>query len=205
MIYVLIGGPATGKGTRSEILAKALKIPHISTGELLRKVSETNEIVSRSLAKGELIPDEAVTEVLYDRIKEPDCVNGFILDGYPRTLIQARLLEVVLKRINQELTMVIELIVSEDIAFRRVLERRECDNCGKLYGVDFPPKVEGICDDCGGKLTKRSDDTRETLRNRIALYGKNSAPILAYYKEKKLLKTIDASSHPEKIVEEIHK
>ena len=203
MNYILTGGPATGKGTRSEILAKALGIAHISTGDILREVSKKDETMKDMLSKGILIPDETMTKLLKERLMQDDCKKGFILDGYPRTINQVYELEKILDEMGVKIDKVIDLTVPDELAFKRILERKKCEKCGKMYGIDFPPKVENVCDVCGGKLVIRTDDTKETLKARIDTYKKNSKEILEYYKNKGLLKTIDSSSHPERMVEEI--
>ncbi len=205
MIYILTGGPATGKGTRSEILAKALNIPHISTGDMLREVALKDEDIREKLEKGMLISDEIITKLLEDRIKKDDCKNGFVLDGYPRTFKQAELLDSLLKKLGRSITKVIELTVPDELAFKRILERKKCEKCGRVYGIDFPPKVEDVCDDCGGHLSVRTDDTRETLAKRINTYKENAKAILDYYRQKGLLMTVDASSHPESVIEDAKK
>lgn len=201
MIYIMLGGPATGKGTRSEILSKQLKIPHISTGDLLREASKENIKIKEKLSKGELISDDIINELLYIRLTKEDCENGFILDGYPRKIEQVYALEAMMKKLNVEITEVIELVVTKELAIRRVLERRECPNCKKSFGIDFPSKKGEYCDNCGTKTVIRSDDTEETLRKRIDTYEKLSKPILDYYRKKGMLKTVDSSKHPEKITE----
>ena len=203
MIYIFMGGPATGKGTRSEILANHLNIPHISTGEILRDVSKTDEDLAKRLSKGKLVPDEEMTSILKARIQKDDCKKGFVLDGYPRTLNQVYALNSILEELGRSITKVFELVISDELALRRILERKKCEYCGKDYGLDFPPKVEGICDNCGHKLSKRTDDTKETLELRIKTYKKNSKEILDYYREVGLLKTVDASNHPEKVIYDI--
>lgn len=203
MNYILTGGPATGKGTRSEILSKALGIAHISTGDILREVSKKDETMKDMLSKGILIPDETMTKLLKERLMQDDCKKGFILDGYPRTINQVYELEKILDEMGVKIDKVIELTVPDELAFKRILERKKCEKCGKMYGIDFPPRVENVCDVCGGKLVIRTDDTKETLKARIDTYKKNSKEILEYYKNKGLLKTIDSSSHPERMVEEI--
>ena len=203
MNYILTGGPATGKGTRSEILSKALGIAHISTGDILREVSKKDETMKDMLSKGILIPDETMTKLLKERLMQDDCKKGFILDGYPRTINQVYELEKILDEMGVKIDKVIELTVPDELAFKRILERKKCEKCGKMYGIDFPPKVENVCDVCGGKLVIRTDDTKETLKARIDTYKKNSKEILEYYKNKGLLKTIDSSSHTERMDEEI--
>ncbi len=204
MIYILTGGPATGKGTRSDILANALNIPHISTGDILRDASKTNKEIAEKLSKGELISDEIITDLLKERIIKEDCKKGFVLDGYPRTLAQIHLLNELLDSLGRKITRVIELTAPDELVYRRILERRKCAKCGRVYGIDFPPKVKDICDDCGQKLETRIDDTKKTLKARIETYKKNAGPILDYYKKAGLLKTVDSSGHPERIVEEVN-
>ena len=202
MVYVITGGPPTGKGTRSDILSKALNIPHISTGDILRDVAQTNEKINKRLSRGELISDEIITELLEERLSKEDCKDGFILDGYPRTVAQAILLDELLSKFNKKVDKVIELIAPDELVFKRILERKKCENCGAIYGIDFSPKVEGICDVCGGELSVRTDDTKETLQKRINTYKENSKDILNYYKGKGILKTVDSSSHPERMIKE---
>ena len=202
MIYILTGGPATGKGTRSDILAKALNIPHIATGDMLRNVAKTNEDIAQKLQKGELISDDIITKLLEDRINEEDCKPGFVLDGYPRTYSQAVLLDELLKRNNRQIAKVMELVVPDELAFKRILERKRCDKCGESYGIDFPPKVEDVCDKCGGHLSVRTDDTKETLTKRINTYKENAKAILDFYREKGLLMTVDASHNPETVIDD---
>ena len=202
MVYIITGGPATGKGTRSDILAKALDIAHISTGDMLREVAKTNEDIKNRLAKGELISDEIITNLLRERLQQEDCKKGFILDGYPRTLSQIHLLNDLLNELGRKIDKVIELTAPDELVFKRILERKRCEKCGKMYGIDFPPKVDDVCDDCGGKLSVRADDTKETLKTKIDIYKENSKEILEYYKKLGILKTVDSSSHPERMVEE---
>lgn len=202
MIYIITGGPATGKGTRSDILSKALDIAHISTGEILRDVAKTNEDIKNKLSKGELISDDIITELLKQRLSKEDCKKGFILDGYPRTLNQIYLLNNLLDEMGRKVDKVIELTAPDELVFKRILERKSCSKCGKMYGIDFPPKKDGICDDCGGELVVRTDDTKETLKARIDTYKNNSKDILEYYKNAGLLLTVDSSNHPEEIVKE---
>lgn len=202
MIYILTGGPATGKGTRSDILAKALNIPHISTGDMLRERAQKDEELKASLRRGELVPDSMINAILEERITRKDCVNGFVLDGYPRTYAQAVKLDELFEKYGLSITKVMELVVPDELAFKRILERKKCDNCGEQYGIDFPPKVEDVCDKCGGHLSIRTDDTKETLAKRINTYRENAKEILDYYKEKGLLYTYDASHNPESVVKD---
>lgn len=200
MVYVMTGGPATGKGTRSKVLAEALGIPHISTGDILREVANDNRKIDNKLEHGKLIPDKVITKLLEERLLREDCKNGFVLDGYPRTLAQVELLDELLEKMDKKVDKVIELTVPDELVYRRILERKKCENCGRIYGLDFPPKNEKICDDCGTELTIRADDTRETVKERIETYKKNSKEILDHYREVGLLVTIDSSNHAENII-----
>ena len=204
MIYILTGGPATGKGTRSDILAKALNIPHISTGEMLREKAQKDPELKASLSRGELVPDSMINAILEERITRKDCANGFVLDGYPRTYSQAVTLDELFEKYGLSITKVMELVVPDELAFKRILERKVCDNkdCGAQYGIDFPPKVDGVCDKCGGHLSIRTDDTKETLAKRINTYRENAKDILEYYRNKGLLYTYDASHNPESVVKD---
>ena len=202
MVYILTGGPATGKGTRSDILAMALNIPHISTGDMLRERAQKDKELKASLSRGELVPDSMINAILEERITRKACVNGFVLDGYPRTYAQAVKLDELFEKYGLSITKVMELVVPDELAFKRILERKKCDNCGEQYGIDFPPKVEDVCDKCGGHLSIRTDDTKETLAKRINTYRENAKEILDYYRDKGLLYTYDASHNPESVVKD---
>lgn len=199
-VFIINGGPATGKGTRCKILSEFFGIAHISTGAMLREISKTDAEIAGKMERGELISDKIVTALVRERIKQPDCENGFVLDGYPRTINQAKLLEQLLEELDIKISKVIQLEVSDEVVFKRILGRQECTACGKGYGMN-KPAVEGICDDCGGNLVNRSDDTEETLKTRIEVYKKNSKYIFDYYTNIGLLKTLNSSDHPERIID----
>lgn len=197
---VIVGGPSTGKGTRAKILCEKLEIPHVSTGVLLRAYGEDNPDVKEQLANGFHISDELTTELLYNRLIQEDCAKGCVIDGYPRNINQAHLLNSMLSKIGQTLTKAIELTVPDEVVFNRILGRKECSKCGKPYGFGMNPKVENVCDNCHGTLVRRSDDTEETLKTRINLYKTKAQPILDYYQDNGLLVTIDASDDPHRIL-----
>ena len=201
MVYIMMGGPATGKGTRSKILSEKLGIPHIATGEMLRQEALEDESLNKWLSEGNLVTDDLMNKILYKRLKRADCKNGFILDGYPRKIEQVYALEAMMRKLDMEITEVLELVVSKELAFRRILERKECPKCRRMYGIDFPAKDSVHCDDCGTELLVRADDTEETLAKRIEIYEKEAKPILDYYRKKGVLKTIDSSNHPERVLE----
>lgn len=196
-IGIIIGGPASGKGTRAKILAHSWNVPAISTGELLREYAKTNLEIQELLTKGIHIRDEIVTKILFKRVSEDDCKKGYILDGYPRSIGQAYVLD----SKGIKISACVELIIPDKIVFERILHRLECKECGKLYGLDNEPKEKNICDICKAILIRRSDDTEETLRVRIDRYETKTKPILDYYMKKGILVQLDSSCDPEKILE----
>jgi len=191
MKIVLIGPPGAGKGTYARYFSKKYCIPHISTGDIFRaevaKGTELGKKIKEILDRGELVPDEIVIEVVKRRLSEPDTVKGFILDGFPRTINQAKALEKITK-----IDAVIHIYITEDEAVRRLSNRYICPKCGRVYNLLFnPPKEDLKCDDDGTPLTRRSDDEPEVIRRRYRIYYETFQPIIDYYKEKKLLIEID--------------
>ena len=182
-IIVLLGPPGAGKGTQATKIAKKYSIPHISTGDIFRHNVKTGTPLGKKaknyMDQGELVPDQLVCDLVEDRLTETDCADGYLLDGFPRTVFQAQHLDNYLKMKNQEVSVVLDIRVSEDILLFRMLGRRICRNCGKLYHVtNMPPKKEGICDVCGGEVYQRTDDSVETLENRFKVYTKQTSPLL---------------------------
>ena len=192
MNLILLGAPGAGKGTQAEVICKALNIPAISTGNMLREAVK-NETKSGLEAKsfmdsGKLVPDEVVIGILKDRIAEDDCKNGFILDGFPRTVPQAEALD----NMGVTIDKVVEIYVPDEKIRQRLSGRRVCENCGNSYHVDFKPtKAEGVCDACGGKTVIRKDDEPETVNNRLAVYHEQTAPLKDYYKKQGKLVTVE--------------
>ncbi len=189
---ILLGGPGAGKGTQAERIVTAYGLPHVSTGEMLRDAAahgtEMGLAAQRYMKAGELVPDEVVIGVVRDRLAEADTAAGFLLDGFPRTLEQARRLDEMLAVAGRAVTQVVLIDVPEDELVRRISGRRSCGDCGKLYNVHFdPPKVAGVCDVCGGALTQRADDNEETVRNRLAVYRDQTEPLVDYYRQKGVL------------------
>jgi len=206
-IIILLGPPGAGKGTVGEKLSKLLNFPLISTGDLLREnVKEKTELGIKAkeyMEKGELVPDNIVFSVLFERIKNDDCKYGFILDGFPRNINQAENLN---KLLEDGKTKVIYLKADDDFLIRRLSNRRICEKCGAIYHlINLPPKVEGICDKCGGKLIQRDDDKEEVVRNRLKVYHNLTSPLLNYYGNKGILFQVDATKKLEEIVSEIIK
>lgn len=196
---ILIMGPAgSGKGTMSAKIKEHFQIPHISTGDMFRaNIKAGTELGMKAqeyMNAGKLVPDEITVAMVADRLKQPDCQAGYLLDGYPRTLVQAQAFEKLSKEIAKPVEIVINLIVEFDALADRVTGRRNCKGCGAIYHIrNHPSKVEGICDICGSPLTQRADDTEEQLRVRLDEYEKNTRPVLDYYREQGLVVDINAT------------
>ena len=196
---ILIAAPAAGKGTLSEILVEKYNYAHISTGDLLRNASnektELGEKISNMLKNGDLVTDEIVFELLEKRLSESDTLNGYILDGFPRTLEQAYKYNEMIKRLNKDLGIVVVLQTDYETLKKRIVGRMLCKNCGSVYntltGVNTP-KIENICDKCGHELYKRSDDNEESFKNRYETYMEKTEPLIEYYKELGNLYFIDS-------------
>ena len=195
MNLILLGAPGAGKGTQAEIICAKLNIPAISTGNILRAaVKDGTEMGLKAksfMDAGALVPDEVIIGILKERLAQPDCANGFILDGVPRTIAQAEAIEKMGIRIDK----VLELSVADDVIVNRMGGRRVCESCGASYHVvNIPPKKEGVCDVCGGALKQRKDDDPETVRDRLAVYHKETEPLKGFYEARGILKTVEDQS-----------
>jgi adenylate kinase len=204
MVYVLFGPPGAGKGTQGARIAAQHGIPTISTGAIFRDNVAAGTplglIAKDYMSKGQLVPDEIVVQLVKDRITEPDCAAGFLLDGFPRTINQAEILEVMLNEAGIRIDGVLDFEVEEDELVRRLSGRRTCGKCGATYHVvAVPPRVEGVCDQCEGALEQRADDMPEAIRTRLREYQGKTAPVLAFYQERKLLREINANATPDEI------
>ena len=198
MKLVLLGPPGAGKGTQSSVLSREYKIPHISTGDMLREaVKDALPLGMKAKAymdKGDLVPDEIVTGIVVERLKKQDTKKGYILDGFPRTLKQAQDLDAALAKISSAIDMVIYFETSSEVAVERLSGRRVCKNCGFNYHVkNIPPKKEGICDKCGGVLFQRPDDNEKTVLNRLKVYEEQTKPLIEYYTKKNILKKVSGN------------
>jgi adenylate kinase len=199
MILVILGAPGAGKGTIGDELTKTYKIPKISTGDILRKeVKEGTELGIRAkeiMEKGGLVDDKTINDILRSRINKEDCKNGFMLDGFPRTLNQAKELDNMLVELKKKIDMAVNLDVSSELIIKRLTNRRVCKKCGFNYNLlSAPSKVEGKCDLDGGELYHRADDSEDTIKNRLSVYARDTQPLIDYYKEKGLLVNINAES-----------
>ena len=192
MKLVLLGAPGAGKGTQAEILSRKLGIPTISTGNILRAAMKNGTPVGLKaksyVESGALVPDDVIIDIVAERLAEPDCANGYILDGVPRTIPQAEALEAD----GVEIDYALSIEISDETIIERMSGRRTCHDCGASYHVvSAPPKVEGVCDNCGGELTVRADDAPETVRARLEVYHTVTEPLKAYYAERGKLRSVD--------------
>ncbi len=208
MKLVLLGPPGAGKGTQAAEIVKKYNVPHISTGDIFRKnIGEGTELGTKAkeyMDKGLLVPDELVVAIVKDRLSEADCKEGFLLDGFPRTVDQADSLDTELKELDYKLDNVINIHVDKESLIERAVGRRICKSCGATYHVSFnKPKEVGKCDLCGGELFQRSDDTEETVTKRIEVYLEQTEPLTEYYKKKGILVDINGDQDIDKVFSDI--
>ena len=209
MRLILLGPPGAGKGTQAQRLQQRFGIVQLSTGDMLRAAAKAGTPVGKRaaeiMAKGDLVPDEVVVGIIAERIEQPDCAKGFILDGFPRTEAQAGALEKMLADKGLELDAVIEMQVDEEVLVRRITGRFTCAKCGAGYHDEFArPKVDGVCDRCGStEFARRADDREETVRQRLEAYRAQTAPLLPYYRGKGLLQTVDGMAGIDDVTNEI--
>lgn len=204
-LNILIMGPAgAGKGTMSEKIEKHYHIVHISSGDLFRQEiqdqTELGQQASQYIAQGLLVPDDVTIEMVFKRLQQPDCEAGYLLDGFPRSLVQADIFDTKVMGTSREIGMVVDLTVEEKALEERIVNRRVCPNCGAVYNtVTLKPKQEGVCDVCGSQLVQRPDDNPESLRKRMETYHQQTAPVLDHYRALNLVHEIDASQPIEKV------
>jgi len=208
MNLIFLGPPGAGKGTQAQMIVERYHIPQVSTGDILRKaVKEGTPLGKKTKAfmdQGQLVPDEVVIGMIDERLRTSDCNSGFILDGFPRTIAQAEALQSILTKMGKSIDHVINIEVDTEELVRRLTGRRTCKNCGAMFHILFhPPKVEGICDRCGGTLYQREDDKEKTIRIRLNEYQRQTAPLIQYYQLKKYLRSIQGVGGQEEIFEGI--
>ncbi len=208
MNLVFLGLPGAGKGTQAALLAEEFDIPHISTGDMFREaVKQETELGKKAkeyMDAGDLVPDQVTIGIVRERLAQDDCRRGFILDGFPRTITQAEALEEVLQELNRELDLALLIDAPEEELVERLTGRRVCQNCGATYHVKFdPPEVEGICDECGGRLEQRDDDKSETVKKRLEVNREKTEKMVNFYSSRGILTEIDARGEIEDIQEKI--
>lgn len=206
MKLILLGAPGAGKGTQAAKIEKEYRIPAISTGQIIREVIAAGTPLGKEMKtiidRGELVPDDIVVEIVKERLKEDDCKNGYILDGFPRTVSQA----VIMEKLPIPIDVALELSVDESIIVDRLSGRRVCATCGATYHIsDNPSKKEGICDECGGVLSIRKDDVPETIRHRLDVYNEQTKPLKDFYSERGMLVTVEGCDKIEDTTNEIMK
>ena len=198
MKIVMLGAPGAGKGTQAKMIAEEYGIPHVSTGDIFRaNVSKGTQLgveAKKYMDQGLLVPDELTVKILLDRVAKEDCAGGYVLDGFPRTIPQAQVLDEALDKLGEKLDYAIDVDVPDENIVRRMSGRRACLKCGAPYHVEhIPPKKEGVCDDCGSELVLRDDDKAETVSNRLKIYHDQTQPLIDYYTQKGILKTVDGT------------
>ena len=210
MHLIIMGAPGSGKGTYAKVLKDIFAVPHISTGEMFRKAikegSELGKLAQSLIDKGNFVPDDITNKLVKQRLAEEDCKNGFLLDGYPRNLDQAKAFTEILKELNIELDAVINLNVDDDEIVKRIVNRRLCSNCGQGYNIlTIPPKVEGICDLCNSPLYTRADDNEETVKTRLAVYNDQTKPLVEYYEALNKILQINSNQEIDLAIKDIVK
>lgn len=208
MKIVLLGPPGAGKGTQAKSISNKYSVPHISTGDIFRyNISNGTPLgieAKKYLDKGHLVPDELTIDIIKDRLKQEDCKNGFLLDGYPRTVNQAEALETLLEGLGTKLDTALLIKVPKSFIIDRMTGRRVCKACGASYHVLFnPTKTEGVCDLCGGETYQRADDNEATVSERLEIYDAQTQPLIEYYSNKSLLTEVDGTQTIEKVFEDI--
>lgn len=198
MKIIMLGAPGAGKGTQAKMIAEKYGIPHISTGDIFRynikNGTELGKEAKKYMDQGLLVPDELTVKILLDRVAKDDCKNGYVLDGFPRTIPQAEVLEEALTKLGDRIDYAINVEVPDENIVKRMGGRRACVNCGATYHIEHvPPKKEGICDNCGSELILRDDDKPETVKNRLSVYHKQTQPLIDFYNGKGVFRTVDGT------------
>ena len=210
MKIIMLGAPGAGKGTQAKMIAQKYGIPHVSTGDIFRaNIKNGTELgmeAKKYMDQGLLVPDELTVKILLDRVAQADCANGYVLDGFPRTIPQAEVLDKALSELGESIDFAIDVDVPDENIVKRMSGRRACLSCGATYHIEhIPPKKEGICDNCGQELVLRDDDKPETVLNRLKVYHEQTQPLIDYYEKEGALKNVDGTVDVEVVFENIVK
>lgn len=207
---MFIAPPAAGKGTQAELIVEKYHLPHISTGDILREISkedsELGQYVFETLASGKLVKDEITYQLIEERLARDDCRNGFIIDGFPRNLEQAKEYDKILNKLGYDIGNVILINIDEKTLEKRITGRRICENCKSIFNINdkkSSPKEESVCDNCGGKLYQRSDDNLESFKTRYEMYKEKTEPIIEYYRDKNVIKEVDGDDTVENVFKQV--
>ena len=198
MKLILLGAPGAGKGTQAKMIAAKYQIPHISTGDIFRaNIKNGTELgmeAKKYMDQGQLVPDELTVKILLDRVAQPDCSEGYVLDGFPRTIPQAEVLDSALEKLGDSIDFAVDVDVPDENIVRRMTGRRACLSCGATYHIEhIPPKQEGVCDTCGQPLVLRDDDKPETVLKRLKVYHEQTQPLIDFYTKKGVLRSVDGT------------
>ena len=198
MKIIMLGAPGAGKGTQAKMIADKYSVPHISTGDIFRaNIKNGTELgmeAKKYMDQGQLVPDELTVKILLDRVAQDDCKNGYVLDGFPRTIPQANVLDEALNKLGEKIDFAVNVDVPDENIIRRMGGRRACVSCGATYHIEHvPPKTEGICDRCNSELILRDDDKPETVKNRLEIYHEQTQPLIEFYEAKGVLKNVDGT------------
>ncbi len=207
-ILIFLGPPGAGKGTQARVVAREFGVPHISTGDILREAARKKTglglAAKAKMDKGELVPDDVISPIVEERLSQPDCNEGAILDGFPRTTAQAQFLDAMIERTGLGEPLVINIQVATDSVIKRLTGRRTCQTCGEIYNIYMsPPRQDGICDNDGGRLIQRADDNESAIRMRMMAYEQDTLPMIDYYRRKNALRQVDGNGGPEVIAERL--
>ena len=208
MKIIMLGAPGAGKGTQAKRIAEKFGIPHISTGDIFRanikNGTELGKEAKKYMDEGKLVPDELTVRILLDRVKDDDCSKGYVLDGFPRTIPQAEVLDSELAKLNEKVDYAVDVDVPDENIVKRMSGRRACLNCGATYHLEYlKPAKDGVCDKCGSELVLRDDDKPETVNKRLKVYHEQTQPLIDYYSKKQILHTVDGTVDPDEVFKAI--
>ncbi|MDO4219458.1 MAG: adenylate kinase [Synergistaceae bacterium] len=210
MRLILLGAPGAGKGTQADVVKSKYNIAHISTGDILRanvkQGTELGKLAQGYMTSGKLVPDDVIINMMKARLVEPDCKEGFMLDGFPRTITQAEALDKMLAELGIALDAVVSLEIDDEVVVSRLTSRRVCKQCGEIYNtIGKPSRVDGVCDKCGGEVIQRADDNEGTIRNRLSVFHEQTAPLIEYYKKAGILVSVDATAGKDSVLKIIER